>query len=681
MITIMIKENILSRKKAIHYCLFFALLYCCTASLNAQSIKKANEHFDRKSYPKAAKIYEQILSKGENTEAKIKLGECYRLTRQYESAEYWYEQIVAISNIDPAYKYNYGMILKANGKYDQALLVFQEYNEAMPADTRGEWQIAACQQAKYFLDDPGTFMVNPINQNTTLADFGPAFYKEGIVFTSESNVNNPSNLYDRRDAPFLDLFYAKQIDDDPAMLGTPQLLIGAANSNRHDGVVSFSQDFQKMYFTGNDDYNSKNRKDNIVKLNLYLVEKQENVDEWGDLQHFPYNNPNYSIGHPSLSYDEQTLYFVSDMPGGYGGTDIYVSYKVNDEWDYPKNLGAKINTEGNEMFPYISETNVLYFSSDALPGLGGLDIFSTTKVDDENWNTAENLRYPINSNGDDFSFIIDEVNERGYFASSRSGGTGNDDIYSFTKKQSTTKPTAIRCQVIGTISEKNSNRPIFGVTVKLINSNIEESVLTDGNGQYSFMLDPNSEYTLYATKEAYFTEVEHISTNGRDCSSPLQQDMTLDIRLTSVPSNTNNAGLFDQPIKIVDRGENSHPDLPLPNLNPIYYDLNQSFIREDAKLELDKVANFMRSNPTLIVELGSHTDSRGDAAYNQTLSEARARAAMEYVVSRGVSRGNITAQGYGETQILNGCLDGVNCNEDQHQYNRRTEFIIIGYKR
>jgi len=666
-----------------------SLLFCIVCAINSVSLtaqnallKKANKLYDQGAYPRAAQLYKQVLQKNKTPEAVIKIANCYRLTKKFAEAEYWYAEAVKQANVDVTHIYHYGMMLKANGKYKEALIVFKEYNQKMPTDTRGEWQMTACSKADYFLKDPGIYKVSPINQNTRLADFGTSFYKEGVVYASEANVPTNGEVYDRRNAPFLALFYSKQINDDPALLGTPQSLMGDANSNLHEGVVTFSSDFQTMFFTGNTTYKSKKKKRmKIVRLHIYEVQKKENVNEWGEKKHFPYNNPNHSVGHPSLSYDGKTMYFVSDMPGGYGGTDIYVTYKTNGKWDYPINLGPKINTEGNEMFPFISETNRLYFSSDALPGLGGLDVFSSTQLDDDNWDTAVNLRYPINSNGDDFGFIIDESNDKGYFSSNREGGKGDDDIYAFQRKINETKPvkTAVKCVVEGIVSDKATGKPLSGVTVKLMNTNTNTQFITSANGRYRFTIDNNNDYTLFATKSYYFTEVNHISTRGRDCSSPILQNMELDIRMSRVPG-VSDDGIFDQPIKIVDRGNNSHPDLPLPELNPIYYDLDQSYIRPDAQVELDKVVAFMKSNPKLIIELGSHTDSRGSSEYNQNLSNERAQAAIRYIIGQGVNPNNIKGKGFGETQILNRCTDGVTCSEDEHQFNRRTEFIIIGYR-
>lgn len=778
------------------------VLLCWGLAANAQDprLKKANDLFDKFNFPEAAESYKKILTKEDIPEAKIKLAEAYRLMNMPIEAEYWYEQAVDLPESEPIHRYHYAMALKANGKCEEAKTHFMQYAQLVPADTRGLRQIEACEQVNYFLTDPGIYKISITNINSAKADFGPAFYREGIVFASEENVRAKDKTYDWTDAPFLDLFYAAQKGDNPASLEKPEVLPVKINTWLHEGTVTFTQDYQTVYFTRNNFTKGKVGYDSEEKLrtvNLKIYEsKSQGENKWETPALLPFNHDDYSTGHPTLSYDEQALYFVSDMPGGYGGTDIYVSYKSGDSWGEPENLGPEINTEGNEMFPFMSKDGVLYFASNALPGLGGLDIFASKLLSDGTWSAPENLRYPINTNGDDFAFIINPDNEIGYFSSNRPGGKGNDDIYSFTRLNNimtgkvvdcndtemaienamvelkendqliqkrktnangmftfpispgknytvvankagyeegsqdvstigvtstevvvqipicpektenedsiTTDPNA-QCEVIGKIMNVDTNEPVEGAIVTLTNVDTKEELkfTTTADGIYTFKLDAESSYVIHATKEYYFTESKTISTVGRDCSDPLQKDLAIDIPIKKIdgadkpttdpvqPPPTNGGDPYTPPptppnvtpiyppITINDNGNN--PDW-LPQLNHIYYDFDKHFIREDAKPELDKIVQFMAENPALVLELRSHTDSRGSNEYNQALSQRRAQAAVDYLVSRGINRNNITAHGYGETQLTNECGDGIPCSDVQHQQNRRTEFVIIGYR-
>ncbi len=760
------------------------VLMCVVISLQAQDprLKKANQTFDEFAFPEAAEQYKKILSKHDDgiPEAKIKLAECYRLMNMPVESEYWYEQVVELAESEPIHKYYYAMALKANGKFERAKNEFLEYAQVVPADTRGLRQVEACEQSTYFLTDPGIYEASLVtNINTERADFGPAFFKEGIVYASESNVKYSEEQYNWTEAPFLDLFYSTQEGDSPSAMSKPENFKGKVNTWLHEGTVTFTQEFETMYFTRNNYHKGKvgyDTEEKIKTVNLQIYESKASGEKWGDGKPLSFNSDDFSCGHPALSYDGQALYFVSDMPGGYGGTDIYVSYKSGDNWGQPENLGPEINTEGEEMFPFISKDETLYFASDALPGLGGLDIFST-KLEDGIWSEPENLRYPINTNGDDFAYIIDEENEKGYFSSNRPGGKGNDDIYSFTKLKNIMTGIVVDCDtqepiedafielmesgmvmqkrnsnanggftfpispgkeykvvasktgyiddfqevstiglegsevevkiplcpdveetmciVEGRVFDGTTNEPVSGAIVSLTNTETrdEKTDVTGEDGMFSFELESESDFVLMATKEFFIAKNITISTVGRDCADTLTRDMAMDIPMTKVGGdqlsdedknniNTGKDVTFTNPIIISDGHlnsggvDNSH----ILDLEHIYYDFDKWFIRDDAKIELNKVVTFMNDNPGLIVELHSHTDARGTSEYNQGLSEKRATSALNYIVSRGISNSRISAKGYGESDPVNECVDGTHCNDAKHQENRRTEFWLTGYQ-
>lgn len=778
-------KNILS----LRVLFLLSVLLSFSTQLSAQDdnrLKKADDLFNQFAYPDAAEAYKKILAKDDNIpQAKIKIAEAYRFMNMPIEAEYWYQQVVDLPESEPIHKYYYAMALKANGKFEEAKEMFLQYAQLVPADTRGLRQVEACEQANYFMTDPGIYQpFLAASVNSEKSDFGPAFYKDGIVYASETGVKNKEEIYRWTDAPFLDLMYAKQEGDNPTALGKPENFKGKVNTMLHEGTVTFTEDQQTMYFTRNAYIDGKLQFDSeeilkTVKLQIY--EAKADGEKWGSVKSLPFNNESYSVGHPSLSQDGQALYFISDMPGGYGGTDVYVSYKNGDSWGQPENLGPEINTEGNEMFPFMSADGTLYFSSDALPGLGGLDIFSSKLMGDGTWSAPENLRYPINTNSDDFSFIIDPKNEKGYFSSNRTGGKGNDDIYSYTRLNTVMSGIVVDCktqepiegadvelsengkviqkrqtvangtfafpvspdkevvvtaskdgykteaQTISTVGisstqiklkiplcpenmendstkngpctftlsgkvlERGNNKPVEGalVTITNLDTRDERNATTDANGLYEIKLDKELDYVVHATKQYFFTESKTISTKGKDCDVQAESVMSADFSMGKIAVDPT-TGLPISPNGIGEPGFTTD-GRPNPNgygpegfvLNNIYYDFDQDVIREDAKPELDKVVKLMYDTPGLQIELRSHTDSRGTDEYNTALAERRAKSAYDYIVSRGGANVNVAndvrPKGYGETQPVNECVDGVPCANAKHQENRRTEFVVIGY--
>jgi outer membrane protein OmpA-like peptidoglycan-associated protein len=506
------------------------------------------------------------------------------------------------------------------------------------------------------------YQIKNASINSELADFAPMYYRNGIIFASELNGTGKDN-WEQRKAPHLDLFFSAILTDDPAILGSPEKL-SVINTGLHEGTSTTNADFSQMFFTAN----YSNSTDGINKLRI--LGSASNGGTWSKPSDFPYNNPNYSLGHPSLTPDGKTLFFVSDMPGTIGGTDIYVSHLSNSGWSRPENLGPAINTESNEMFPFIATDGTLYFASNGHSSMGGLDIFTSTQQG-SSWTKAQALPTPINSVADDFSLIINADNTQGYFSSNRSGGKGVDDIYSFTT--AAVKPAIISCIVKGKIFEKDSGAPVVNALVKLIETRTgsTEVATTDNNGMYSFAVNSSEDYTIYVTKRNYFTEVRSFTTKGKDCKSPLEQNIPLDISISRIP---------DEPISIISGGGSSRPDLPLPTINNIYYDFDKDDIRLDAQVELDKIVKFMKDNPDVKIELLSHTDARGKEDYNLALSERRAQSAMNYIISKGIPPSQITAKGMGESKIINKCKNNVNCTDAEHEQNRRTEFVITGFK-
>lgn len=649
--------------------LFFCLAICVgavTMSTSAQSgiLKNADKQFDKGAYPKAARLYTEYLETTDDAATKVKLAECHYLMRQPAEAEKWYVQVIPTVKQNPETLYHYGQVLKSLKKYEEAKMVFQLYDKGTGKAAN---QIEACKKANTFLEDPGIYKIDNISINSARADFAPAYYRNGIVYSTEEN--RTTKEYNRREQPFLDLMYAEQTGSNALLMGMPVEFAFEGvkvNSKLHDGAVSFSKDFKTAYLTRNRKLATKG-----ATTQLEIIEITNAPDGSTIVAPMPFNSDDYSCGHPSLSADGQRLFFVSNMPNGQGGTDIWLTERSrNGNWGTPRNLGPEINTMGNEMFPFIAADNTLYFASDEWPGLGGYDLFKALPTDKNNWGQPENLHAPINTNADDFAMIVASGGGRGFFTSNRAGGKGDDDIYAFTANQT-------KCEVRGQITDLKTGAAIANANIKIVSytNGSTKTTNTNSNGTYTLGIDCADDYTIFASSTGYLTGVRSLSRYEMSKTKPT----TVDIALSLAPEADPITGDFKSPIKIISGRPNNYPGFELPEINHIYYDLDKFDLRPEAKVELNKIVSFMLANPTLRVQLGSHTDSRGDNAYNLDLSEKRAKSAIDYIIASGVPKKNISGKGYGETQLVNGCKDGTQCAEEQHQQNRRTEFLITGY--
>lgn len=493
----------------------------------------------------------------------------------------------------------------------------------------------------------GKYVIKNINVNTEYADFGTAYFgNDSIIFSSPTKKRIIRNVWKPNEQPYLDLFIGS-IGNEGEIVGKHKVK-GSVNTKFHEAIVVFTKDMKTVYYTGNNNYHDdvKNDTTGILRLQLYKAKVLQN-GAWTDIEKLPFNSDNYSTGHPALSSDGKKMYFVSDRPGTIGSTDIYM-VNINEDGTYssPKNLGKQVNTSGKEMFPFITDDNIIYYSSDGRQGTGGLDIFAN-KIYDTTISRALNIGEPINSVKDDFAFIIRDG--KGYFSSNRNEGKGDDDIYSFL----TNEPLNIDCtqEVTGVVVNKHTQEVLVGVEIKLLDKDniVIETAISDTNGVYHFTVKCNSTYKIVGDKEAFQDDGKSIIIVNDIVEIPIA------VALALAPEVIEN--------KI--------------NIENIYFDLDKSNIRTDAALELDKLVQIMKENPELIIEAGSHTDSRQTEAYNNRLSTRRAKSTRRYIISKGISRKRITAKGFGETQLTNKCSDDVECSDEEHQANRRTEFRIV----
>ena len=391
--------------------------------------RRGDKLFHHFSYRQAIEAYQNVLEDKNSDAIKLKIAECYRLLNDTKNTATWYGEVIENKElITPIHKFYYAEALSSNGEYEKAKVWYQQFCSEVKGDRRGMNKLQAAGNIDRYYIDSASYKIEKIDINSPLADFAPMRYGNGLVFVSERPTESLiKSVYNRREQAFLDLFYAGF--DEDGKPANPKKFHKKVNTKFHEGPVTFYNEEQNIIFTRNNYHKGKERKsqDGINKLKLFSAEKSSDGG-WTNIQPLPFNSDEYSIGHPTISADGKRLYFSSDMPGGLGGTDLYVSYFENESWTTPLNLGPDVNTEGNEMFPFISETNTLYFASNGWDGLGGLDIFKSEVL--EKGNTPPyNLGYPINSAQDDFALIVNPLGKVGYFSSRRLHGVGDDDIY------------------------------------------------------------------------------------------------------------------------------------------------------------------------------------------------------------------------------------------------------------
>ena len=476
-------------------------LILCIGFATAQksALKRARTMMNNLEYKEAIRVYNKILEKKDNAEAKINIAEAYRKIDDSENAEYWYGQVVILPEAQPIHYLYYGEALQRNGKCGQAKEYFNRYNNAVPGDVRGQELAKACSLQDDLMNKNGDiYQIETLPFNSNLDDFGPVFYKGSLVFSSERDKGYAiKREHTWTGLPFLDLF---QVDSkglnaktctEPAF-GKPRKFNNDLNTKYHDAAVSFNSDYSEIFFTRNNYLEGKTGKsdENIVNLKIYTAKSEG--DGWGKQESLPFNSDEYSVAHPALSPDGNTLYFTSNMPGGFGGMDLYKSVKENGRWSPPVNLGKDINTEGNELFPVCHLSNKLYFPSDGHAGLGGLDIYTVSIQPDGTLNTLENIGFPINTSSDDFGMIISEDGLCGYFSSDREGGLGRDDIYYF-------KKTASPLEVL--VYDELTGLPIEGANVQSSCRNISRTTNKDGIAMFDIKIAECCD--LNAQKEAY----------------------------------------------------------------------------------------------------------------------------------------------------------------------------------
>lgn len=625
--------------------LTLVFLYAGVCFSQKDKVEKANKEFDKFAYIDAREIYLKVVEDG-YTSAQIykNLGDTYYWNSDYDNAAKWYLKLIDEypSQTEANYYYRAAQSLKSLGQTDQAKTFMNRYIEK-----GGDPAIVKATSTNFLEYE---VELQKVSVNTNYSDFGPSFYGTNkLVYASATKESEGTRLHEWNEQPFLDLFVADM--DDNGMLSNPTPLDGEINTPYHESSAVFTKDGGTIYFTRNNFIDGKKGRDKQKTIRLKLYKATKSGDNyWTNIQELPFNSKAYSVAHPALSLDQKKLYFSSDMPGTTGMSDIwYVDLLEDGSYGEPVNVRS-LNTEARESFPFISETNKMYFASDGRGGLGGYDVF-LVPLDETGMPSGEikNLGEPTNSAKDDFGFILNEKKRIGYVSSNRDGEKGSvaDEIYRVQE----------RCEITirGIVSNSATRAPIGGATVTLLddNNNTIKTVTAGADGSYSFvgLAECSSTYIIRGIGAGCEFNEKVVPTPNAT------QTIEVDIPLECDPCPPNDLGCRLK-------------------LEPIYFDFDRYNIRPDAEIELAKILAAMRQYPELIIHIESHTDSRATFKYNERLSEKRAQSTLEWLVNKGINRSRLSAKGYGEYRLTNECSDGVECTEEEHQLNRRSMFII-----
>lgn len=648
---------------------FLFLLVCMMFSANIQAqdkrMEKANNAFSKFAFIDAAKIYKRLIKSGDNSiEIYTKLGDCYYYNGDYPQALEYYSKVLNSSNtIDPEYYFRYAQVLNSTKDYKEAEKVLKTYyQKSGKKDLSENWNEAKLLENIKL--QSGRYSINEVEINTKASDFGTAFYdKDKVIYASARDTGIVAKRkHSWNDKSFLKL-YSANITVDGGLQNAVRLK-GDINTKYHQSTPAITKDGKYMFFTRNNYKDGKlvADKKGISNLKIYIA---ENVNgEWKNIKElgYPLNSDAFSSAHPALSADESELYFASDRDNKFGDSDLYVvslkknGYVGNDV----RKLGDEINTLGRETYPFVDSAGTLYFSSDGHPGLGGLDVFAAIK-DETGLYHVVNVGDGINTAADDFAYVIKDDSKKGYFSSNRNG---NDDIFGFTENRPATFDFNIKPIVSGVVTYA-TGEPIEGMAIEIHNvaNELIKTVYSDKDGKYSLNLEPYKEHSL-VYKKTGLVEITNVVTPLK----PSEKRTISNVFIKELEVIVN-----DKTITLKE-GDDLTKRL---QLSPIYFDYSGDKIRESSKAELDKIIEILKGRHSISLTVNSYTDSRGRDDFNMKLSESRAKATVDYIISKGIDKDRVTGKGYGETRIINKCTNGVPCTEMQHQENRRSEFIIL----
>ncbi|MBE8726524.1 OmpA family protein [Flavobacterium hungaricum] len=636
-------------------CLIIVNVFSFNSYAQQSKINAADKKYNSYAYVDAIKTYEKVADKGYKSEDMFKkLGNAYYFNSDFQGAAKWYGELFAMNaNVEPEYYYRYAQSLKSAGDLDKANRFLEEFSVKAKNDTRAKLYKNDSNYLDQIKANSGRYTIENAGINSKYSDYGSFVYNNKIYFASARDTGNFSQRRHSWTGEYFTNIYDAAVDSETGSASKVNKFKSAINTKFHEASPVFTKDGQTVYFTRNNYIDGKKGKneEKITLIKIYSARLENN--KWTKITELPFNSNNYSTAHPALSPDEKTLYFASDMPGASGQSDLYkVSINGNGSYGTPVNLGNTINTEGKETFPFVTNENEIYFSSDGHPGIGGLDVFVGTIENDGTISNIQNIGADVNSPKDDFAYIIDPVTRRGYFSSNKDGGQGSDDIYKFLE----TKRLKCIQELTGVVTDAETGIILPNTKVSLFDSELQpkSSVITDASGVYTLPVECGKSYNVRAEKPEYSTKeimVTIASTTGKTILP-----IALEKSNCKVTVGDDLGKCF--------------------GIKMIYFDLDKSNIRTEAALDLEKILVVLNDNPTMKLDIRSHTDSRASFKYNEALSDRRAKSTIQWLVKNGVAPNRLTGRGYGETQLVNKCPDDVPCSEAEHQDNRRSEFII-----
>lgn len=647
--------------------LLIVLLFISQVFTSFSQNSPGEKEYNSMAYSRAAAKLERVVKANpRDFKSYDMLANCYRLNNELKKAEETYRWIYNTGLANADQYFYYAQVLIENGNLKEAKKVLQKFSEYAPKDIRWKNMINGLSDAEKSKKEEPQYKVLKTTVCSEGSDFAPVIYNDGIVFVSN---RVQLTLMEKNDAwTGQNYFRLYEANGKEAVFNTPHAMFSEIQQVRNDGPVCFNKDFTVMYWTSNSlEPKKEGEKKKTQRLKIYRSVWENG--KWVFDDSFDWNSDAYSCAHPAISPDENTMYFSSDMPGGRGGMDIWKCTYNGESWSQPVNLGPQFNTNGNEVFPTTNFQGELFFASNGLKGFGGLDLFKSTLNVYGDLNEPQNLGSPLNSKEDDFSISWSLNNDYGYFSSNREGKGPNDEVFYFSKieleKKDSLNTNADSTSVASSISDivkqkyvtlkgrvfnSDDNSALVGQSLLLVNLQSGESI--------SIKTDENGNYQVGNLKQEIDYELTTLKVNCGDVKK----------QFNTFFQNESSEMIVDIPVYCLD-------DVII--LRNIYYDYDKWEIRDDAALELNKLAELMRIYPTMRIELSSHTDARGDDLYNYALSRNRANSAVDYLISLGIDSSRLVAKGYGESRLLNRCGNDEECTEMEHEENRRTEFKIL----
>lgn len=637
--------------------IILGVIYLSTLVITAQDSKqetkleKANLKYENLAYIDAAKIYLKVAESGyESEELFSKLGNIYYFKSDYKNAEKWYRKLYKLedSNVDQNYLLRYSQSLRAVGKEKDAKKMYDEFLKTSNSNV-----LSSSDYDKNLDNKLIRYDIDSLSINTEHIDYGGIIYNDTLYFSSTRSVGRRKVIDSWSGKPFLDIYTASYNEEEDTY-GEPTGIKGDVNTKFHECTPVFTKDGKTMYFTRTNSTSKSEKDKNMSELRIYRATKVG--EKWTNIKDLSINGDGFSNAHPVLSPDEKTLYFASNMPLSIGGTDLFSSVIYGDgTLGTPVNMGTKINTKGRESFPFVTEDNELYFSSDGHYGYGGYDVFYVDLQSEDR--QLINIGKPINGANDDFAFSINNRTKKGFFSSNRSL---TDNIYAIRE----TRPIKemIEATLRGIVIDKETKEPLSNATVSVnkLSGETVKMIFTDDQGRYETSVNKFMSYTIVASKDKYDTTDKFIPNGGNTYEVNFELDRN-QFQITTNEENPDSATDLSKVLKV----------------KQIYFDLDKYKIREDAKVQLEKIIATMEIYPKMVIEIRSHTDSRALKWYNDRLSNQRSKSILDYLTKRGISEKRLVAKGFGESQLLNKCSDDVECTEEEHQLNRRSEFIVL----